>query len=382
MKQKEQCPRYGMRKLSVGFVSCLLGFTLIAGFIPGKSYASGAGGNDLSAAKRNGTVVEYRLTSHHGKHDKVDAKSSATSNEDVQRKSVEYDREKARIKWKALKHEISDIDGLWINGNQYTKGRKKDKLHRGQYYYDKGKVYINPGLRKGDVVNLKIKGKDNGFKYDGRNLNAIKDKDLFPLRTPNPIKVGDPNALTKAEKQEIIRQVKQLNPHAEKFEYNGKYLILYYPDGSRWGIRLATILVKDESKASEKELVKAKEEAKATVDQLDELSKDEKTDAKTSIDQAADKEAIDKIVNGAKQTNNERAQAKKELAKAKEEAKATVDQLDELSKDEKTNTKASIDQAGDKEAIDKIVNEATKTNNERAQVKKELAKAKEEAKAT
>ncbi|MCU6787477.1 hypothetical protein, partial [Aedoeadaptatus acetigenes] len=131
-----------------------------------------------------------------------------------------------------------------------------------------------------------------------------------------------------------------------------------------------------------KELAKAKEEAKATVDQLDELSKDEKTDAKTSIDQAADKEAIDKIVNGAKQTNNERAQAKKELAKAKEEAKATVDQLDELSKDEKTNTKASIDQAGDKEAIDKIVNEAKQTNNERAQAKKELAKAKEEAKAT
>lgn len=106
MKQKEQCPRYGMRKLSVGFVSCLLGFTLIAGFIPGKSYASGAGGNDLSATKGNRRVVEYRLTSHHGKHDKVDAKSSATSNEDAQRKSVKYDRDKKRIEWKELKHKI------------------------------------------------------------------------------------------------------------------------------------------------------------------------------------------------------------------------------------------------------------------------------------
>ena len=383
MQQKEQCPRYGMRKLSVGFVSCLLGFTLIVGFLPGTSYAaSGMKTSNAPAANRNGTVVEYRLTSHHGKHDKVDAKSSATSNEDVQRKSVKYNSEKERIEWKSLKDEIRDIDGLWINGNQYTKGRKKDKLDRRQYYYKKGKVYINPGLRRDDVVNLKIKGKDNGFKYDGRYLNAIKDKYLFPLKKPGQIKVGDPDALTEAEKQEIIRRVKQLNPHAEKFEYNGKYLILYYPDDSRWGIPLDTILVKDESKASEKELVKAKEEAKATVDQLDELSKDEKTDAKTSIDQAADKEAIDKIVNGVTKTNNERAQAKKELVKAKEEAKATVGKLDSLDDTAKEEINKKINGAKDTATVDKIVEDAKAANVEAkaAEEKRILDAKKEEAK--
>ena len=58
MKQKEQRPRYGMRKLSVGFVSCLLGFTLIAGFLPGSSYAaSGSGTNRAMDANQKPALV-------------------------------------------------------------------------------------------------------------------------------------------------------------------------------------------------------------------------------------------------------------------------------------------------------------------------------------
>ncbi|MCU6787466.1 S-layer homology domain-containing protein, partial [Aedoeadaptatus acetigenes] len=136
----------------------------------------------------------------------------------------------------------------------------------------------------------------------------------------------------------------------------------------------------NERAQAKKELAKVKEEAKATVDQLDELSKDEKTNTKASIDQAADKEAIDKIVNEATKTNNERAEAKKALLKAKEKAKATVDLLDELTDKEKKEIKSKIDKAADQPGVTALLEEAKHTNNERAQAKKELAKAKEEAK--
>ena len=40
MKKDAQMPKYGMRKLSIGFVSCLLGLTLVAGLVPSQAYAS------------------------------------------------------------------------------------------------------------------------------------------------------------------------------------------------------------------------------------------------------------------------------------------------------------------------------------------------------
>ena len=42
MKSKERKPKYAMRKLSVGLVSCMLGFALIAE--PSHSLAAGGGG--------------------------------------------------------------------------------------------------------------------------------------------------------------------------------------------------------------------------------------------------------------------------------------------------------------------------------------------------
>ena len=41
MKNSERKPKYAMRKLSVGLVSCMLGFALIAG--PSHSLAAGGG---------------------------------------------------------------------------------------------------------------------------------------------------------------------------------------------------------------------------------------------------------------------------------------------------------------------------------------------------
>ena len=373
MKQKEQCPRYGMRKLSVGFVSCLLGFTLIAGFFPGSSYAaSSSGANNPSAANRNGTVVEYRLTSHHGKHDKVDAKLLATSNKDERRGSVTYDGKKRKIEWKSLKNEIRDIDGLWIDGREYRRGRKKDKLGRQQYYYKKGEIYIEPGLKTDYVVNLKIKGRHYGFKYDGRNLNAIKDKDLFPLKKPNKIKVGDPNALTEAEKQEIIRQVKQLNPHAVEFVYdNNEYLLLYYPDGSRWGIPLDRILVKDESKANEEKLVKAKEKAKATVDKLNFLDDAAKEEINKKIDDAKDTAIVDKIVEDAKTANAEAKAAKEKriLDAKKNAAKDYIAGLKELTEEERAVANNAIEAAKSAEAVNGITQKYKKINDEHVQAK-------------
>ena len=74
-------------------------------------------------------------------------------------------------------------------------------------------------------------------------------------------------------------------------------------------------------------------------------------------------------------------EAKKALLKAKEDAKAKIDLLDELSDTEKAEAKGKIDQAQDKAAIDKIVKEAEEKNTEAGKNKvdpERLAKAKKE----
>ncbi|WP_311561744.1 copper amine oxidase N-terminal domain-containing protein, partial [Peptoniphilus duerdenii] len=113
----------------------------------------------------------------------------------------------------------------------------------------------------------------------------------------------------------------------------------------------------------------------------DELSDTEKDEAKGKIDQAENKEAIDKILADAEALNNKRIEAKKALLQAKEDAKAKIDLLDELSDTEKDEAKGKIDQAQDTNTIDQIVKEADALNNKRIEAKKALLKAKEDAKA-
>ena len=140
--------------------------------------------------------------------------------------------------------------------------------------------------------------------------------------------------------------------------------------------------------ASQAELVKAKEAAKATITGLASLPEASKAEYAGQIDQTTSKEAIVEIVkqaldDNAKRLAEEMAQA--ELAKAKSAAKATVTGLASLPEASKAEYAGQIDQATSKEAVTAIVKQAQDDNASRLAEEAsqaELAKAKEAAKAT
>ncbi|WP_322622156.1 S-layer homology domain-containing protein [Aedoeadaptatus coxii] len=565
MNHKNQQPHYGMRKLSVGFVSCLLGFSMVAGLLPTNVYAlSESKGEEYSTNMATQAIVYQSMNHRH-----VDTKSSASSDTEKEIKnSLEYNQKKCSIKWKRLKKTVSDIDGISINGRSLRKGSSDEYLREGYYFYEKGKIYINPGLRLGDKVEIKVKGKNHNFEYkqgrlypfqkpqaegmpeymissdgygkfvwklverktvdglsingnsfrkvekykylkDGRfyqendriyfsprlkgnanidikignktykftlkdgvvkprqnsqtdvdatseatqkyessrngygkitwdlftkihieaisinnrHLNRVNDdKDLsdghyylngktmyirprlrngdeinikierefiklryndgkldilFVIKKPkDKIKVGNIKELTRKEKEKILSEIKKLNPKATVTfnpEDKPEYAMLYFSNNSRGAIRLLDILVEEEKT----DLTNVKEEARATIDLLDELTKDEKTEAKTSIDDAKDKDAVDKVLEQAQQTNTDRVNAKDALKQAKEAAKKEVDSLPYLGKQSKDDFKGQVDKFGTVGEVDNIVIKAKEQN---AEAKKALNEKKKSGK--
>ena len=138
------------------------------------------------------------------------------------------------------------------------------------------------------------------------------------------------------------------------------------------------------------ELAKAKEVAKATITGLASLPETSKAEYAAQIDQATSKEAVTAIVKQAQEENEKRLAEEEasqaELAKAKEAAKATITGLASLPEASKAEYAGQIDQATSKEAIAEIVKKAQDDNAKRLAEEEvaqaELAKAKSAAKAT
>ena len=137
------------------------------------------------------------------------------------------------------------------------------------------------------------------------------------------------------------------------------------------------------------ELAKAKEVAKATITGLASLPETSKAEYAAQIDQATSKEAVTAIVKQAQEENEKRLAEEEasqaELAKAKEAAKATITGLASLPEASKAEYAGQIDQATSKEAIAEVVKKAQEDNAARLaeeMAQAELAKAKEAAKAT
>ena len=147
-----------------------------------------------------------------------------------------------------------------------------------------------------------------------------------------------------------------------------------------------------EDEKTKEELAKAKEEAKAEIDKLENLTEEDKNKAKTDIDNATDKTTVDKIVEDAKKKDADNKTAadekakEEELAKAKEEAKKEIDKLENLTEEDKNKAKTDIDNATDKTTVDKIVEDAKKKSeaklneNDPEYLKNKLKKLIEEAK--
>lgn len=120
------------------------------------------------------------------------------------------------------------------------------------------------------------------------------------------------------------------------------------------------------------DLEKAKEAAKTEINGLDKLTEAEKQQYINQVDQASDKEAINKAVEEAKALND----AKSNLEDAKKSAKETVDNLANLTSDQKEGYLGQIDNEDSKEEIDGIVADA------KAKDFENLTEAKEDAKAS
>ena len=121
-----------------------------------------------------------------------------------------------------------------------------------------------------------------------------------------------------------------------------------------------------EDEKAKEELAKAKEEAKAEIDKLENLSEEDKNKAKSDIDNAPDKTTVDKIVEDAKKkdADNKAASDEKtkeeELAKAKEEAKSEIDKLPGITNTDKDKYTKDIDSAKTIKEVKDIVDEAKK----------------------
>lgn len=119
------------------------------------------------------------------------------------------------------------------------------------------------------------------------------------------------------------------------------------------------------------DLEKVKEAGKAAINALDKLTEAEKQQYINQVDQASDKEAINKAVEEAKALND----AKSNLEDAKKSAKETVDNLANLTSDQKEGYLGQIDNADSKEEIDGIVADAKAKDFENLKEAKEDAKA-------
>ena len=144
-----------------------------------------------------------------------------------------------------------------------------------------------------------------------------------------------------------------------------------------------------EEEASQAELAKAKEAAKATITGLASLPETSKAEYAGQIDQATTKEAVAAIAKQAQDENAKRLAEEEasqaELAKSKAAAKATITGLASLPEASKAEYAGQIDQATSKEAIAAIVKKAQEENASRLaeeMAQAELAKAKEVAKVT
>ena len=133
-------------------------------------------------------------------------------------------------------------------------------------------------------------------------------------------------------------------------------------------------------------MAEAKDGAKATIDQLPNLTGDEKDGFNNQVKEKTTKEDVEQVVNDAKGQDKKNKEAKdaKELQEAKDGAKATIDQLPNLTGDEKDGFNNQVKEKTTKEDVEQVVNDAKGQDkkNKEAKDAKELQEAKDGAKAT
>lgn len=227
------------------------------------------------------------------------------------------------------------------------------------------------GLSEDDANKIKKELEDKGGSLTQDDINKALDK---ANQKAEEGKKKQDNDKAKEEAQKELEKLENLDPTKKK-EFEEKIKNGTDPEKVREELDKAKQQdAKDkEQKDKDKLKEKQKEEAKKAIEGMGDLPEDAKKKALEDIQNGSDENAIQKAVNDAKKKNQEEEKKRKDkeaLTKAKEEAEKVIDSLPNLSPDEKTQYKQKIKDAADTAGIDNVIKEAKDKD---AQKAKELA---------
>lgn len=227
------------------------------------------------------------------------------------------------------------------------------------------------GLSEDDANKIKKDLQDKGGSLTQDDINKALDK---ANQKAEEGKKKQDNDKAKEEAQKELEKLENLDPTKKK-EFEEKIKNGTDPEKVREELDKAKQQdAKDkEQKDKDKLKEKQKEEAKKAIEGMGDLPEDAKKKALEDIQNGSDENAIQKAVNDAKKKNQEEEKKRKDkeaLTKAKEEAEKVIDSLPNLSPDEKTQYKQKVKDATDTDGINNAVKEAKDKD---AQKAKELA---------
>lgn len=227
------------------------------------------------------------------------------------------------------------------------------------------------GLSEDDANKIKKDLQDKGNNLTQDDINKALDE---ANKKAEEGKKKQDNAKAKDEAQKELDKLENLDPTKKK-EFEEKIKNGTDPEKVREELDKAKQQdAKDkEQKDKDKLKEKQKEEAKKAIEGMGDLPEDAKKKALEDIQNGSDENAIQKAVNDAKKKNQEEEKKRKDkeaLTKAKEEAEKVIDSLPNLSPDEKTQYKQKVKDATDTDGINNAVKEAKDKD---AQKAKELA---------
>ena len=185
MKQKEQRPRYGMRKLSVGFVSCLLGFTLIAGFLPGSSYAaSDSGTNRAMDANQKPALVGHQSISRLEREQAKEKNSKADKTDVEFAERVRQAKAELQRYMKTVEEKVLDSDSIEFQPG--VKDEVKGAVEKAKTLLSKEKITEEELKFIESVPYKKVNGKKSGLFRDYTKKALVNYKVLGTRDQLNP----------------------------------------------------------------------------------------------------------------------------------------------------------------------------------------------------
>lgn len=227
------------------------------------------------------------------------------------------------------------------------------------------------GLSEDDANKIKKELEDKGGSLTQDDINKALDK---ANQKAEEGKKKQDNDKAKEEAQKELEKLENLDPTKKK-EFEEKIKNGTDPEKVRAELDKAKQQDAKDKEQKDKDKLKEqqKEDAKKAIESMGDLPEADKKKALEDIQNGSDENAIQKAVNDAKKKNQEEEKKRKDkeaLTKAKEEAEKVIDSLPNLSPDEKTQYKQKIKDAADTAGIDNVIKEAKDKD---AQKAKELA---------